>query len=87
MFRAEYILIRQNEVKTDNASLSLLFKVPPWIKNPIFYIYNYSYIDIIPCGEKTCPCRSLVNNIIQLVLPDPDLHVLDQTVTPSVGSK
>ena len=23
----------------------------------------------------------------QIVLPDPDLHVLDQTVTPSVGSE
>ena len=45
-------------------------------KNNIFY-YNYSYLDIIACGEISWPCWSLVNNI---VLPDPDLRVLDQTL-------
>ena len=53
----------------------------PKIKNPILY-YNYSYIDIIPCRKKSYPVRSLVNNI---ELPDPYLHVLDLTVTPSAG--
>ena len=55
----------------------------PQTKYSIFY-YITPFIDVIPRGKKFFPCGSLVNIT---VLPDLDLHMLDQTVTPSVGGE
>ena len=57
--------------------------VNPQTKYSIFY-YITPFIDVIPRGKKFFPCGSLVNIT---VLPDLDLHMLDQTVTPSVACK